>query len=81
MTDTPLEVERLYRELLMQRSGQERMMMASRMFDAARAMVLASLPPDLTEAERRVALFLRIYGDDFDPETRERICNRLRYHR
>jgi hypothetical protein len=32
------------------------------MFEAARTMVLASLRPDLSEAERKRQLFKRIYG-------------------
>jgi len=37
--------------------------MGSRMFDAARRMVLASFPEDLTETERRHRLYERIYGE------------------
>ena len=46
----------------MARSGAERLLMGSRMFDAARAMVLASLPKDLPEEELKRRLFERIYG-------------------
>jgi hypothetical protein len=62
MHDTAPEVAELMRELLMQRSGEERFMMGLLMFDAAREFVLASLPADLPEAEFKRRLFERIYG-------------------
>ncbi|MBA2593561.1 MAG: hypothetical protein H0U97_15455 [Gammaproteobacteria bacterium] len=62
MTDTPPEIAAMVRRRLMARSGAERFIMGARMFDAARAMVLASLPADLSEAERKARLFQRFYG-------------------
>ena len=64
MTDTSPEFEKRYREMLMSRSPAERMTMASRMFDTARAIVLASFPPDLSPDERRRRLFERLYGHE-----------------
>ena len=81
MTDTPVHIEKLYREMLMRRSGAERLAMGSRMFDSARRLMRASLgDPDGKDnsSEMRVKLFLRTYGSDFDPETRDRIAARLR---
>ena len=48
--------------MLMARSGEERFMMGVRSFDAARAIVLASLPKDLPQEELKRRLFERIYG-------------------
>jgi len=62
MNDTPPEIAALVREKLLARSGTERLAMGVRMFDAAREMVLASLPKDLPEVELRRQLFQRIYG-------------------
>jgi hypothetical protein len=62
VTDTSPEIARLVRDRLMALSGEERMRMGVRSFDAARRMVLASLPPGLTDLERRRRLFQRIYG-------------------
>jgi hypothetical protein len=36
------------------------------MFDSAREMVLASLPRELSAAERRRQLFKRLYGKEID---------------
>jgi hypothetical protein len=76
MTDTSPPLDRLYRQLLMQRSGAERMKMAGSMFATARAFAVASLragEPSLSAAALRRELFLRFYGGDFGPEARERI--------
>ena len=63
MTDTSPEVAEMVRVRLMALSGAERFRMGAQMFDAARRMVLASLPPDLTETERKRRLFHRLYGE------------------
>jgi hypothetical protein len=62
MTDTPPEIAEMVRERLMARSGAERFRMGVEMFEAARRMVLASLPANLSEGERRRQLFERLYG-------------------
>lgn len=64
MTDTLPEIEKMVREQIMARSGEERFLMGVRMFDAARQMILASLPPNLSSEEFRRVLFKRIYGFD-----------------
>jgi len=63
MTDTSPEIAEMVRARLMALSGAERFRMGVQMFDAARRMVLASLPADLTEAERKHRLFERLYGE------------------
>jgi hypothetical protein len=76
MTDTPPHVERLYREMLMGRSGPERLRMGAAMFEMAKRLVRASLgdPNGRDDSpEMRAKLFLRIYGADFEPAERERI--------
>ena len=62
MTDTPPEITELVRQKLMARSGEERFLMGVRMFDAARTMVLASLPAGLSPEELKRQLFQRLYG-------------------
>jgi len=65
MTDTTPEIETLVRTRLMARSGAERMRMGANMFSAATRMILASLPADLDDAERKLRLFERVYGEPF----------------
>jgi hypothetical protein len=62
MTDTPPQIAELVRQKLMALSLEERFMMGIRSFDAARAMVEASLPAGLSAVERKRQLFQRIYG-------------------
>ncbi len=62
MTDTPPEIEKLFRERLMALTGEQRLRMAASMFDSACRMVIASLPLDLPPAERRERLIERLYG-------------------
>jgi hypothetical protein len=64
MTDTPPEIAEMVRARLMALSGAERVRMGSQSFDAARRVVLASLPPNLTETERKRLLYKRIYGEE-----------------
>ena len=59
---TDPEIERKFFEMIMARSGEERFMMGVRSFDAAREIVLASLPKNLPHDELNRRLFERIYG-------------------
>jgi hypothetical protein len=63
MTDTPPEIAEIVRARLMALSGAEGFRMGAEMFEAARRMVLASLPADLPQAERRRRLFERLYSE------------------
>jgi hypothetical protein len=62
MNDTAPEINRVVFEMYMSRSGEERFMMGIRSFEAAREIVLASLPKDLPQEELKRQLFERIYG-------------------
>lgn len=64
MTDTPPEIAEMVRSRIMAFSGAERMQMGAEMFEAARQMILASFPPDLTEIERKRRLYRRVYGEE-----------------
>ena len=64
MTDTPPEIERMVRDKIMARSGEERFIIGAQMFDSAREMVKASLPRELSQTEQRRLLFKRIYGKE-----------------
>jgi hypothetical protein len=66
MNDTDPQIAELVRGRLLERSGAERVMMGSRMFEVAKAMVLASLPKGLSEIEVKARLCERLYGDEVD---------------
>lgn len=48
---------------LMRLSGEERIEMGASMFAAVREMMAASFPDNLTQAERKRALYERTYGE------------------
>jgi hypothetical protein len=78
MKDTPQAVKDLYRTLLMDRPGVERLKMGCAMFDASRVLARANLKAHLhTDTDIRVRLFVRTYGRDFDPHTIAQIVERL----
>ena len=62
----PGKIENKSRETMNERSGAERMIIASQMFDEFRAKVIASLPKDLPEEEFKQRLFERIYGSPME---------------
>ena len=64
MNDTDPQIAELVRQRLLERSGAERVLMGSRMFDVAKAMVLSSLPEGLTEIEVKARLCERLYGGE-----------------
>jgi predicted ABC-class ATPase len=76
MKDTSPEMDARYRDMLMQRSGEERLKMGCAMRETARAFAEASiLEQDLqaTPEAVRKGLFLRFYGHEFNAESREKI--------
>lgn len=62
MNDTSPEIEKMLRDRYMALTAVERLQMGVRSFVAARAMVLASFPQDLSPNEVRRRLFERLYG-------------------
>jgi hypothetical protein len=81
MKDTSPEMESYFNELMMKKSGQERLKMGFSMFDMARRQVLASIindNPNADPSEIRREIFLRFYGQDFPPAEQERILAQIR---
>ena len=68
MNDTTTDIAAIVRERLLSRTGAERVEMGSRMFDVARAIVIASFPPGLSEIETKRRLCQRLYGNEVDVE-------------
>lgn len=68
MNDTSPTIAAMFREQLLARTGAERVVMGSRMFDVARTIVIASFPPGLSEIETKRHLCQRLYGDEVNVE-------------
>ncbi len=80
MNDTPPHVDEMLRQMYAQRSPDERIRMAASMFDCAKIIARGSIErshPEASEAEIRVLLFRRLYGNDFDASQRAKIEERI----
>ena len=80
MKDTPPAIERKFRQMLLERSGEERLKMGCSMHATARALVKVGLLqryPGARPAKLKRLLFLHFYGADFAPEERNRIATAL----
>lgn len=80
MKDTSPLVEEKFREMLLERSGAERLKMGCSMHATAKALVLASTlekDPSASPATLRRALFLRFYGQEFGAARCKRILQAL----
>ena len=77
MKDTSPEIEILLEEKYRRMSGFEKIKIASDMFESALKIVRASLPKGLSESEKKIACFKRIYSGDFNPEEWDRIIEHL----
>ena len=64
MNDTSLEMEKIVRERYQQMSPDQRMRIASSMFETAREIVESSLPSNLPPKERRLAWARRLYAGE-----------------
>lgn len=76
MNDTPPEMSERYRGMLMQLPGEERLKIGCSMFDSAKALMRAGIleqNPQASSAEIRRALFVQLYGHEFDAESRAKV--------
>ena len=76
MNDTSPEMEEHYRAMIMEQSGEERLKMGCSMFDTAKALMRAGIldqNPQASSVEIRRALFMQLYGHEFDADSRTKI--------
>ena len=80
MRDTPDDVQAEYLARIRALTPAERLAMCGRMFGAAKALVIAGLPPEIqaNPADLRECLFLRFYGRDVPAAVRQSVCSHLR---
>lgn len=77
MSDTNRNVKNIIDEIYLNKSGEEKLLMALSMFETARELVISSLPGNLSDKELRKELFLRFYGNDFSINEKEQILSML----
>jgi len=76
MNDTHPEIVVRFRNLIMGKTGQERLFMGCSMYDTAKEIVRSSIynsRPGITEADMRREVFLRFYGREFSRAEREKL--------
>ena len=81
MNDTAPDVEAAYAALFASRSAADRLRMTCDMFDAAKALMAAGIrasEPAISSEDLRIRMFQRLYFDDFDQQTYNRIIRALR---
>ena len=80
MNDTHPEMKVRFRNLMMSKTGQERLLMGCSMYDTAKEIVRSSINnnyPGITPAEMRREIFLRFYGHEFSQTDREKKISAL----
>lgn len=63
VADTDSAVNGLLFSLMMKRTPEHRLLMGMDMTATAKQLVWASIPPELSEGERRAAFYERFYGE------------------
>lgn len=80
MNDTHPEIAAKFQDLMMQKSGEQRLIMGCSMYDAAKQIVRSSIcntHPGITEEQMRKEIFIRFYGQEFSQADRDRILSAL----
>ena len=80
MTDTSPEIEALYRAMMMQRTGRERVGMGCSMFTVARKIAEAGIRArcgNIVPSEMNKRLLERLYGNDLTPDQLKRALAHL----
>ncbi|MBM2839198.1 MAG: hypothetical protein HW415_1823 [Deltaproteobacteria bacterium] len=75
MNDTSPEMDKRFQEMIMAKSGQERLLMGFSMFETARRQVIATIKGG--NADIKKELFVRFYGADFSQEEMEKILQAM----
>ncbi len=80
MNDTHPDVAVRFRELMMRKSGEQRLLMGCSMYDTAKQIVLSAIrnhQPGITDAGIKREVFLRFYGSEFSQAEREKLLSAL----
>ena len=74
MKDTSEKMERIYNEMIMKKTPEERVKMCFSMLNTARRIVLSTITD---KKNWRKELFMRFYGDEFTASQQEKVLNAL----
>jgi hypothetical protein len=74
MKDTNEKIERIYNDMMMKKTSEERVKMCFSMLNTARRIVLSTIKDN---KNWRKEMFLRFYGEEFSPRQKEKIIYAL----
>lgn len=81
MNDTNPGVDSQFRQLMMTKSQEERLLMGCSMYDTAKQIVESAIlnqNPEITPQKIKEEAFLRFYGAEFNRAEKKKILNGLR---
>ncbi|MDR4499675.1 MAG: hypothetical protein MRK02_17415 [Candidatus Scalindua sp.] len=81
MKDTSPAIEVKFFNMMMAKSGIERLKMGFEMYEMSRKMVIASITkdnPGITDKEMKISLLKRFYGDDLSSDTKKKFAEKIK---
>ena len=73
MNDTPENIDEIYRKMLMELTGEKRILMSLSMFDLAARLMISNIKEMHTAKDFKKQIFLRMYANDFTQTEKEKI--------
>lgn len=83
MDDTSPKMAEKMREMIRKKTPSERLEMGCSMYETSKYLITRAIleaNPEISKGDLKRELFLKFYGDDFDPETCEKIIKHLQHH-
>lgn len=83
MRDTPPEITQKMCEMIRKKSPTERLKMGESMYETSKYLVIRAIledNPQISKADLRKEIFLKFYGNDYDPIQQEKIIKHLQKH-
>ncbi|MCH7556945.1 MAG: hypothetical protein IIB56_05740 [Planctomycetes bacterium] len=80
MNDTHPDIAIRFRELMMSKTGEQRLLMGCSMYDTAKKIVRSAIynsRPGITETEMKKEIFLIFYGQEFSQAERDKFFSAL----
>jgi len=80
ISDTHPDIAIRFRDLMMSKTGEQRLLMGFSMYDTARQIVRSAIynsRPEITEEEMKKEIFLRFYGWEFSRADKEKFLSAL----
>ena len=71
------KVELIYRKMIAEKTGEERLLMGFSMFDFSSRILLSSIKDKIPPEKLRKTIFLRLYRNDFSKKQQKEILKHL----